>query len=579
MNPTPDFSHPDYRVETELGRSEIAGRSTYLATDTRTQQSVIIKQYNFTKFGSDWSGFGAYQRGLSAIAQLAHPAIPRYLDFFEVPNGFCSVREYKNAQPLSVPRSFLPHEIKQLAISLLEIIVYLQNQTPPDIHRNIKPENILIDEEFKVYLIDFGFPYIGSGGTVKNSHAGTVGFMPLEQLRNNSLAPSTDLYSLGLTLICAVTQTPSNQIERLTDSEGRINFLAVIPKQISLEFINWLEKMMELYPNQRYANAAEALEALNQIEIERSPEVTLKPGVLEFKATEYGETLTKFVSASNRVPDTLLRGIWEVAPHPNDPRCPDGLHAWISFKPAKFESNKAECAIAVDTSQLLAEQTYEREIVLQSNASPKTRALTVKIETAPLFTQKLPRRFLEGLFAIAVLGGWLGGAIVYDFFWLGDYAIIQLIPGLLLGGIGGLGGAFGCVSIYVNTIFTLIIVCALPLIIGPVVGLGTLLAYPIGFILGAIAGYGIRYKSGKILSDGIHGLRSGVISQVGQISLLAATFGLSIGITLRVGLNLWSLLALAVTGIPLRKTSDRLDVEQAKTIAKYRKSEPHLIKP
>lgn len=73
------------------------------------------------------------------------------------------VQEYKHALSLSVPRSFSPDEIKQIALSVLEILVYLQNRIPPIIHRDIKPENILVNDQINVTLVDFGFARIGEG--------------------------------------------------------------------------------------------------------------------------------------------------------------------------------------------------------------------------------------------------------------------------------------------------------------------------------------------------------------------------------------------------------------------------------
>jgi serine/threonine protein kinase len=188
MSNFPDFSELGYQVIRELGHNYIGGRITYLATNTRIQQPVVVKQFQFAKFNSDWSGFKAYEREIQVLQGLSHPGIPRYLDSFETPDGFCMVQEYKNAQSLAVPRSFDPDEIKQIAVSLLEILVYLQNRIPSVIHRDIKPENILVDEQLNVYLVDFGFARIGGGEVAMSSVAlGTLGFMPPEQLYNRQL--------------------------------------------------------------------------------------------------------------------------------------------------------------------------------------------------------------------------------------------------------------------------------------------------------------------------------------------------------------------------------------------------------
>ncbi|HBB32912.1 MAG TPA: serine/threonine protein kinase, partial [Cyanobacteria bacterium UBA9273] len=153
----PLTSRSRYQMIRELGRNRAGGRITYLALDSQTQQPVVIKRFLFAQENSDWSGFKAYEREIQVMQGLDHRGIPRYLNSFETKAGFCMVQEYKNAQSLAISRSYEPEQIKQIAISVLEILVYLQNRIPVVIHRDIKPENILVDEELKVYLVDFGF--------------------------------------------------------------------------------------------------------------------------------------------------------------------------------------------------------------------------------------------------------------------------------------------------------------------------------------------------------------------------------------------------------------------------------------
>lgn len=115
-----------------------------------------------------------------------------------------------------MPRSFSPDEIKQIALSVLEILVYLQNRIPPIIHRDIKPENILVGDQINVTLVDFGFARIGEGEVAISSMVkGTLGFMPPEQLFNRQLTAASDLYGLGATLICLLTGTKSTAIGNL----------------------------------------------------------------------------------------------------------------------------------------------------------------------------------------------------------------------------------------------------------------------------------------------------------------------------------------------------------------------------
>ncbi|OKH31534.1 hypothetical protein NIES2119_28415 [[Phormidium ambiguum] IAM M-71] len=259
MSNFPDFSSHGYQVIRELARNREAGRITYLAINLNLDQKVTIKEFRFASEGTSWSGFKAYQREIELLQQLDHPRIPRYFNSFETPLGFCLVQEYKNAPSLAERRSFTPEEIRTIAISVLEILVYLQKRTPPVIHRDIKPENILVDEQLNAYLVDFGLARIGGEQMALSSvAAGTPGFMPPEEQFGRPLSEASDLYSLGATLMCLVTGTRSVNIGTLINDEYRFNVEPLVP-QLSSLFVVWLAKMVEPNVKKRFANAEQAL--------------------------------------------------------------------------------------------------------------------------------------------------------------------------------------------------------------------------------------------------------------------------------------------------------------------------------
>ncbi|MEA5504254.1 serine/threonine-protein kinase [Halotia wernerae UHCC 0503] len=262
----PDFSGLGYEVIRELGRNQEGGRITYLANVQKSDQQVVIKEFNLVSTGTDWSGLKAYEREIKILQTINHPRIPGYVDSFETPTSFYLVQEYKNAPSLGGCRSFNPEEIKQIALSILEILVYLQQQVDPIIHRDIKPENILVDEHLNAYLVDFGLAQTQKATmTFSSLAAGTPGFMPPEEYLGYSLTQASDLYSLGVTLICLLTDTNSVDVGKLID-ERRFNFQKLVP-QLNPYFRSWLMKMVEHKWNHRYVNAAVALEALKPIQV------------------------------------------------------------------------------------------------------------------------------------------------------------------------------------------------------------------------------------------------------------------------------------------------------------------------
>ncbi|MDF5726813.1 MAG: serine/threonine-protein kinase [Rhizonema sp. PD38] len=268
MSSFPDFSLAGYQVERLLGENRDGGRITYLANNIMTQTPIVIKQFQFARSGATWSDYDAHQREIQVLRQLDHPSIPRYLDSFETPSGFCLVQEYIPANSLVETHHWTPKQIKQIAKAVLEVLVYLQSVAPPVIHRDIKPDNILVNrQEKKVYLVDFGFARMGGGEVAVSSVVkGTLGFMPPEQMFNRQLTEASDLYSLGVTLVCLLTQTKSSEIGNLIDSAYRINVKQLIPS-LNQEFVDWLQKMVAPELKNRFDNAAAALNALQPIDV------------------------------------------------------------------------------------------------------------------------------------------------------------------------------------------------------------------------------------------------------------------------------------------------------------------------
>ncbi|BAT51209.1 serine/threonine kinase [Nostoc sp. NIES-3756] len=267
----PLIRHPDcyalgYQVIRVLGCNPEAERITYLAYDCKSQQQVVIKEFSLANNSADWSGFKAYEHETAILQKLNHPRIPRYLNSFATQQAFYLVLEYKKAVPLSLKRSFRPEEVKQIALSILQILVYLQQRIDPIIHRDIKPENILVDEQLNAYLIDFDLARVqGAEIALTSLVAGTPGFISPEEQLGYPLSLASDLYSLGATIICLLTNSRSFDVHELIKSNGCFN-LQKLDSQINLRFRSWLMGMVASKRQYRYANAADAMAALKPIQ-------------------------------------------------------------------------------------------------------------------------------------------------------------------------------------------------------------------------------------------------------------------------------------------------------------------------
>lgn len=262
-----DLTRYGYQIKAELGRNREGGRITWKAIEIKTQKTVVIKQFCFAQANSSWSGYKAYSQEIAVLQKLSHPNIPQYLNSIETDNGFCLVQEYMNATSWRNLRQLTITEVKQIAEKTLDILIYLQQQTPPILHRDLSTENILLDESLNVYLIDFGFSSLGSKEVVASSvFRGTPGFIAPEQIIKPTTA--SDIYSLGVSLVCLLTHKDITEVRAcsLVDDPYQLNLKKLLP-DIDRQFLSWLEKMTNAKASKRFSDAQAAKNALLKLEL------------------------------------------------------------------------------------------------------------------------------------------------------------------------------------------------------------------------------------------------------------------------------------------------------------------------
>jgi ankyrin repeat protein len=254
-----------YRVLSTLGKGGFA--TTYLAENITSHEKVAIKALSLRQ-ASDWKAITLFEREAEILAKIDHHAIPRYIEHFHIDTD--KDRTFYIVQQLAAGKSLAQlvedgwhtdqAEVENIAVQILEILVYLQDFNPPIIHRDIKPENIIRNDSGQVFLVDFGavqntyYSTMMRGSTI----VGTYGYMAPEQF-DGKAQPATDLYGLGATLLFLLThRSPAD----LPQDGLSIDFKHRI--QVSDFFAAWLEKMLEPDIIDRYSSAKNALTALKQ---------------------------------------------------------------------------------------------------------------------------------------------------------------------------------------------------------------------------------------------------------------------------------------------------------------------------
>jgi serine/threonine protein kinase len=262
--------HERYRLESLLERQ--TGRRTFLAHDLQTESRVVVK---LLLFGPDfeWDDLKLFEREAAVLKSLDHPAIPHYLDAFDVETelgkGFALVQSYLEAPTLQAwiqsGRTFSELELKAIAQELLGVLDYLHSRSPAVVHRDLKPSNILLGDRSgnspgQVYLVDFGSVQTAvHGGT--RTVVGTYGYMPPEQFGGQT-SPAVDLYALGATLIYLATGQHPDQ---LPQRELRILF-ADRTSSLSPPFTTWLQALTEPSLDLRLLSTQRALAQLENPE-------------------------------------------------------------------------------------------------------------------------------------------------------------------------------------------------------------------------------------------------------------------------------------------------------------------------
>ena len=252
-----------YKITHILGKGGVG--TTYSATDLETDSIVAIKAVSLRQL-DDWKQVELFEREASVLAKLDHPNIPKYLDYFNVETDkdkvFYIVQQQAPGESLfqlveSGWRT-TEAEVKQIAKQVLSILIYLHSLDPPVIHRDIKPHNLIRSDDGRIFLVDFGavqntyYDTLMQGSTV----VGTYGYMASEQFRGKA-EPATDLYSLGATILYLLTHRSPAELPQNTlklDFKSQVN--------ISEAFADWLEKILEPDPLDRFKSAKKALNRL-----------------------------------------------------------------------------------------------------------------------------------------------------------------------------------------------------------------------------------------------------------------------------------------------------------------------------
>ena len=252
-----------YRITRLLGQG--GAGITYEAIQLSSDRRVALKALSLRGM-RDWKVLELFERESEVLAQLDHSGIPRYIDHFRVEHEgsvrFWTVQEIAEGQTLDAlvrtHRRLTETQVRPIARQLLEILRYLHARTPPIVHRDIKPQNVIRGQRGKVRLVDFGACQVHrcDRTTTSGTIVGTYAYMAPEQARGQA-KPASDLFSLAMTLVYLLTgKAPAELPQRRLKVDFRGH------AKVSRRFADWLDKLLEPVVEDRTASAEAALAAL-----------------------------------------------------------------------------------------------------------------------------------------------------------------------------------------------------------------------------------------------------------------------------------------------------------------------------
>ncbi len=259
-----------YRVAALLGQGGMG--AVYRAWDTRLDVPVALKEMT-SQPGLDAATLAQlrqqFQQEAVVVARLVHPHLVRVTDFFEEGDNVYLVMNFVAGESLAdlIRRvGAVPEEqVLTWAASLLDALAYCHSQGV--IHRDIKPQNVIIQPNGQPVLVDFGLVKLWNPQEARTRTAmrglGTPEYAPPEQYDTGGHTdPRSDLYSLAATLYHALTgQVPPTATQRIVNPAVLQPVRRWNP-QVSpaTEAILW--RALELRPEARYQSAREMRAAL-----------------------------------------------------------------------------------------------------------------------------------------------------------------------------------------------------------------------------------------------------------------------------------------------------------------------------
>jgi serine/threonine-protein kinase len=262
-----------YKLIDERGRGNFA--TVYIARDMENNHIYAVKVMHI-ELSNDDELIARFQREAHILLNLNDPHIVRIVDYGEETNMHYIVMDYVDGQNLKY------HMINERPMNPLPALNYARQMAEGlgtayrqgVVHRDIKPQNILIDTNDMVKITDFGLARSRETVTLTQSNVfmGTAYYISPEQAESGRSADTrSDLYSVAAVLFEMLAGHPPYQGETAVDIvikhiNDKIPSICLIRPALPPEMDRFMQKALAKQPADRFATPQEFIAALEQVQ-------------------------------------------------------------------------------------------------------------------------------------------------------------------------------------------------------------------------------------------------------------------------------------------------------------------------
>lgn len=253
--PKTPLQYSDYVLGQLIGAGGMG--KVYRATERSTGKTVAIKALRKSRL-SDVRALQSFVQEAEVLTGLSHPSIVGVRGLGKFPGGgYFMVMDYIDGADLQMQlaaKEFPLHEAIQIVSQVAAAIQYAHEQGI--VHSDLKPANVLVDRQGRVFVTDFGFAVLAGQPTRTQRIGGTLGYLAPEVLEGRSPpTPAADVYALGMILnVLTADARPAEDLHSTEMSPAATHIHAIIRRCTAREL------------SARYQSASELVDALAEVE-------------------------------------------------------------------------------------------------------------------------------------------------------------------------------------------------------------------------------------------------------------------------------------------------------------------------